>query len=156
MKTFKIHASQCSKIMAYPDKNEIPKGALTYINEWAISQRYNRKNEFSSKYTQKGNNVEEIALKFISEQIGIECDKNEKFFSDEFMCGTPDVVNEEILLDNKSPFTPFTFPLFDDELPNKDYYYQLQVYMALTGHDSAKLIYTLMDTPEKIIKKECA
>ena len=48
----------------------------------------------------------------------------------------------------------FTFPFFEIEIPNTDYYWQLQGYMALTGKTKAKLIYTLTDTPKHIIESE--
>ena len=44
--------------------------------------------------------------------------------------------------------------MFDKELKNKDYYYQLQAYMWLTGHTESYLCYCLVDTPKFIIKAE--
>jgi hypothetical protein len=42
--------------------------------------------------------------------------------------------------------------LFEDEIPTKDYYYQLQVYMHLTGLKKAELVYVLMETPEDLTR----
>ena len=44
--------------------------------------------------------------------------------------------------------------MFDRELNNKDYYYQLQAYMWLTGRTESYLCYCLVDTPKFIIKAE--
>ena len=79
-------------------------------------------------------------------------EKNEEYFEDSHFCGTPDVILDDTIIDIKSSWDCFTFPLFEDEIPNKDYYYQLQTYMALTGLKKAKLVYVLMDTPESIEK----
>jgi hypothetical protein len=44
--------------------------------------------------------------------------------------------------------------LFDSEIPEKDYFYQLQGYMELTGRDNAILAYTLMNTPQHLIERD--
>jgi hypothetical protein len=44
--------------------------------------------------------------------------------------------------------------MFADELPNKDYFYQVQGYMALTGKTDAYVIYCLINTPEDIVLDE--
>jgi hypothetical protein len=44
--------------------------------------------------------------------------------------------------------------MFDSTLKNKDYYWQLQGYMMLTGHDTSELVYCLMNTPFEIVEDE--
>jgi hypothetical protein len=50
-------------------------------------------------------------------------------------------------VDIKNSWDCWTFPLFENEIPTKDYFYQLQIYMHLTGRKKAKLVYILLDTP---------
>ena len=59
-----------------------------------------------------------------------------------------------MLLDVKTSFDGTTFPFFEDEIPNKDYYYQLQGYMWLTGKEESLLVYCLTNTPEQIVEDE--
>ncbi len=73
---------------------------------------------------------------------------------DDFLTGTPDAILSDYLIDVKNSWDCYSFPLFFDAIPNKAYYYQAQGYMALTGLDNYKLIYTLMDTPDELIERE--
>jgi len=80
--------------------------------------------------------------------------KNEEHYSNEWISGTPDVNTNEILLDVKSSWDATTFPFFDTELKNKDYFYQLQGYMWLTEKQESLLCYCLIDTPLQIVEDE--
>ena len=80
--------------------------------------------------------------------------KNEESFEDEFFTGTPDIITNDEILDTKCSFDAYTFPLFDKELPNKDYFYQMQVYMHLTGKKKARVVYVLLNTPEELTWEE--
>lgn len=71
-----------------------------------------------------------------------------------FFCGTPDLIVENVVYDIKCSWDCFTFPLFENEIPNKDYFYQLQVYMYLTGCKKAVLTYVLLNTPEELTYEE--
>jgi hypothetical protein len=44
--------------------------------------------------------------------------------------------------------------MFEADLKNKDYYWQLQGYMWLTGKTEAELVYCLMNTPLQIVDDE--
>lgn len=126
----------------------------TYLDQWIKENLYKRRKEFSSKYTDKGNRVEPLALDFIAEVLDFGMlIKNEQNFENEYLTGTPDVITTKIIIDNKSPWDCFTFPLFESKI-NEDYFYQGQGYMALTGINEYKLIYTLMDASEVEIIKE--
>jgi len=134
---------------------ELPQGAKTYCENWLTEQLYSRRKEIHSKYMDKGNANEDESLDFIAEffDYGMLL-KNEESFEDGFMTGTPDAILKDIVIDVKNSWDCFTFPLFKDESVNKDYYWQAQVYMYLTGREAYKLIYTLTDTPESLITKE--
>ena len=156
MKEFKIRASACGQIMTNPrSKNEtLSQTTKTYCETWLKEQLYSRRKEFSSKYTDKGNIMEDESLDFIAQQLNYGMlIKNEQFFENDFFTGTPDVILKNHLIDVKNSWDNFTFPLFETKV-DKNYYYQAQVYMALTGRDSYKLIYVLSDTPEHLIVSE--
>lgn len=152
IKEFKIRCSGIGKIMGV---RGLGKTGQSFCEDWLKEQIYGRRKEFSSKHTQKGNDVEDASIEFAAEQLDYGMlFKNEKFFNDDFFTGTPDVILPDHVIDIKSSWDCFTFPAFDKDIPNKDYFYQLQGYMHLTGVRKAKLIYCLMDTPENIIFSE--
>lgn len=154
---FKIRCSSIGKIMTNPRyKSElISETAKTYCEEWIKSQVYNRRKEFVSKYTEKGLVMEDNSIDFAAEMLGYGVlFKNDKFFENDFMSGTPDIIGTTSILEIKSSWDCFTFPLLETEIPSKDYFYQMQGYMNLTGLKSAILVYCLMDTPQHLIERE--
>jgi len=153
MKEFKIRASASGKLMTKPrSKSEVlSKTTKSYLQEWTKEQIYGVRKNIQSKYLTKGNEVEDAAIDYASENLGwLFAIKNEEYFEDEYFCGTPDVILEDTIVDIKSSWDCFSFPLFFNVIPNKDYYYQLQTYMHLTGKRKAQLCYVLMNTPEDL------
>ena len=153
----KIRCSAIGKIMTNAkSKSEVlSKTCKTYLQELAIEEMYGIKKEFSSRYTDKGNIVERDSIDLVQNN----CDygfmyKNEEHFENDFLTGTPDVNTDNILLDVKSSYDATTFPWFEEEIPKKDYYYQLQGYMALCNKRKSVLAYCLVNTPFQIVQSE--
>ena len=153
----KIRCSAIGKIMTNAkSKSEVlSKTCKTYLQELAIEEMYGIKKEFSSRYTDKGNIVERDSIDLVQNN----CDygfmyKNEEHFNNDFLTGTPDVNTDNILLDVKSSYDATTFPWFEEEIPKKDYYYQLQGYMALCNKRKSVLAYCLVNTPFQIVEDE--
>jgi hypothetical protein len=127
----------------------------TYLQELAVQEVYGIRKEFSSRYTDKGNEVEELSIALCNDVLNLGfIYKNEEHFSNDWITGTPDVNTDEILLDVKSSFDVTTFPFFDTELTNKSYFYQMHGYMWLTGKEESLLCYCLVDTPLQIVEDE--
>ena len=153
MRVFKMRASASGKLAVSPrSKSEaLSKTTKSYVQEWLAGEIYGVRKQIKSKYLDKGNRVEDAAIDYAADALGwLFAIKNEQYFEDEYFCGTPDVILEDTIIDIKSSWDCFTFPLFDEEIPNKDYFYQLQVYMHLTGKRKAQLCYVLMNTPEDL------
>ena len=153
----KIRASQIGKIMtASRSKSEVlSQTAKTYIQELALENLYGIRKEINSRYMDKGNIVEDQSIQLAAQVLDLEfVFKNDEYFSNDWVHGTPDVVGSNFILDVKSSWTGSTFPFFDTECPNKDYYYQLMAYLWLTGKETAILAYCLIDTPEDIVLDE--
>jgi len=153
----KIRCSAIGKIMTNArSKSEVlSKTCKTYLQELAIEEMYGIKKEFSSRYTDKGNKVEEQSIELAQEVLDLGfIHKNEEHFSNDYLTGTPDVNTKDILLDVKSSYDGNTFPFFAEEIPTKDYYYQLQGYMALTGKRKGLLVYCLVNTPIEVVEDE--
>ncbi len=157
MTTFKIRCSAIGKIMTSPrTKGELlSQTAKTYIEEQVLRAKYGVIKTFSSRYTDKGNLVEDEAIEMASNALEIGfLYKNHEHFENEWLTGTPDVNTNDILLDVKSSWDATTFPFFATEIPTKDYYYQLQGYLELTGKTDALLVYCLVNTPIQMVEDE--
>lgn len=153
----KIRCSALGKIMTNSkSKSEVlSKTCKTYLQELAIEEMYGIKKEFSSRYTDKGNLVERESIDLAQEVLDYGfMYKNEEHFTNDFLTGTPDVNTDNILLDVKSSYDATTFPWFEEEIPKKDYFYQLQGYMALCNKRKSVLAYCLVNTPFQIVNNE--
>jgi hypothetical protein len=157
MNTFKVRCSAIGKIMTSPrSKSEIlSQTAKTYVEEQVLQAKYGIVKTFNSRYTDKGNLVEDESIKLASDVLDLGFIlKNDEHFSNDWVMGTPDVNTDTILLDVKSSWDATTFPFFATEIPTKDYYYQLQGYMWLTGKQKSLLVYCLVNTPLDMVQDE--
>lgn len=153
----KVRCSQIGKIMTNPRKSGevLSQTAKTYVQDLVLLEKYGIRKEFSSRYTDKGNEVEDLSIALVNEVLNYKfIYKNDEFFENEWVTGTPDVNTDEVLIDVKSSWDASTFPFFETELPNKDYFYQLQGYMWLTGKTESVLAYCLIDTPFNMVESE--
>jgi hypothetical protein len=157
MKDLKIRCSAIGKIMTSPrSKGEVLSATTkTYIKELVLEHKYGIKKEINSRYLDKGNQVEDMAIELAEQALDLGfVFKNELYFENDHLTGTPDIITDTLIVDVKSSWNGTTFPMFEDELPNKDYYWQLQGYMDLTGKHNAIVSYCLVDTPEDIVLDE--
>ena len=150
---FKCRASASGLLMTNPRKKTetLSDTTKSYLKEWIKEQIYGVRNEISSKYLTKGVEMENESI----EVYGIYKDldfivKNSKRFNNEYLTGEPDLILDNKIVDIKTSWDCFSFPLFANDVPDKKYYWQLQSYMALTGYQSAELAYVLVNTPEHL------
>jgi len=154
---FKIRASASGQIMTNPrSKNELlSETTKTYVFDWLKESIYGYRKELNNKYVTKGLELEDEAIDKAIELLDLPFTlKNEQFYEDEYFTGTPDLIIKDTVYDIKCSWDCYTFPLFDTEIPTKNYYYQLQVYMHLLGLKKAKLVYVLLNTPENLASWE--
>jgi hypothetical protein len=149
---FKIRCSAIGLIMTEPrSKSEtLSQTCISYLEQWVKEQLYNTKKQINSKYLTKGNEVEIEAIEYYAEvkDLGFVL-KNQDYFENDFITGTPDLITNGVVYDFKSSWDCFTFPLFETKV-DKNYEAQLQGYMTLTGLKKAKLVYTLQNTPDEL------
>lgn len=153
MQTFKIRASASGKIMTNPrsKSEDISQTTISYVEDWLKERIYGYQKEIGSKYINKGNALEVVAIDSVIDWLDLKMVlKNEVSLEDDYFTGTPDLILDDEVIDIKCSWDAYTFPLFDTEIPTKDYFYQLQVYMHLTGKRKARLCYVLLDTPEQL------
>lgn len=152
-----FRCSQLGNLMTAPrSKSEVlSETAKTLVQDMFKEKELGIYKEFSSRYTDKGNQNEDLAIELASEVLDWNWIlKNEEKFKNDYIVGTPDLVNDTLLADIKCSWSGATFPMFDTELKNKAYYWQLQGYMWLTGHKQAELVYCLTNTPFEIVESE--
>lgn len=138
-------------------KNDLhlSKTCIAVIDQWIKEQPefYGRQKEFTSKYTDKGIECEDAAIDFVAQQYSWgKTGKNLlRFEQDEHIEGTPDIIRAKSIEDIKCPWWCFTFPIFEKDMPNTDYQWQGNGYMAIVKRPEFGLHYVLMDAPERFI-----
>lgn len=153
MREFKIRASAAGKVATNPiaKKDLLSQTTISYVQDLLKESIYGIKKDFTSKYTDKGNKLEDEAIDKTITWLDLPFIlKNEEQFEDEFFTGTPDLILEDEVIDIKNSWDCFTFPLFENELPTKDYFYQMQVYMHLTDKKKGRVVYLLLNTPDDV------
>jgi hypothetical protein len=129
--------------------------AKSYIQELFKEKELGIYKDISSRYLDKGIQLEDQAIQFASEVLGWDfVVKNTERFTNDWITGEPDINTDDLLADIKCSWSGNTFPMFDEVLKNKDYYWQLMGYLMLTGKDRAELVYCLMNTPFEIVEDE--
>jgi hypothetical protein len=139
------------------DHPPIPEGLKTYCKSWLKKELLGKKGvPMSSKYTEKGTVQEDVGIELAAEVLGEDfLIKNEEKFFNAFVEGTPDLIlSKDEVWDIKCSWDEETFPLFETNIPNMLYWWQLQCYMWMLGSKRAKLVYCLVDTPENIIEAQ--
>jgi hypothetical protein len=152
-----VRCSSLGKLMTEPrSKSEVlSQTAKSYIEDLFNELEFGYRKEFSSRYTDKGLEMEDEAIQFASEQFDWEfVVKNTERFTNDYITGEPDINTDSLLADIKCSWSLDTYPMFEADLKNKDYYWQLQGYMWLTGKTEAELVYCLMNTPLQIVEDE--
>jgi len=134
-------------------KPTISQTTESHIQQAFKEMKFGRSKDLHGKYTDKGIMVEEQAITLVSEVLDMFLVKNRLRKSNAYLTGEPDNV-QGMVRDIKSSWDLSTFPMFEDELPNKAYWWQMQGYMELFDIDRAEVIYCLVDTPELLILDE--
>ena len=142
-------------ILKRDSKPSLSAGAKTYIKELWLEDNYGIRKEISSKYLDKGNECEHLSIELVEATMGLGIlNKNDEYFENDYVKGTPDVITSEFIIDVKTSWSASTFPFFDEKLTNNVYSWQLKAYCWLTNVHQAYLSYCLVPTPEMLILDE--
>ncbi len=134
--------------------------ALSQTCKSHIQERFNElefgiTDYWTNQYVQKGTSEEDVSLMMAQRVHKWEfMSKNEERFTNEFITGEPDAINDDFVLEIKSSWSMKTFPMYAETNPNKGYEWQLQGYLWLTGKEVGYLSYCLVDTPEMLVIDE--
>jgi len=134
---------------------EISKTTLSFLKELALEIVTGRRKEIETMAMVKGTEEEQESINLLNSFLKSNYQKNEKRLENEYIVGTPDIIDtkNKIARDIKTSKDIFTFPYFETELNNLDYYWQVMGYMWLTGYREAYVDYVLINTPEWQIQR---
>lgn len=149
------------KTKAAKEAGELSEGAKIHAVDVWTSAKYNRYEEVYSKFFEKGNEVEESSITFLSLQKGRMFYKNEEKLANDWIQGTPDLfLGKDIhrateIIDIKSAWDIFTFNRnVAKKGASSAYYWQMQGYMMLTGASKATLSFCLVNATADLITDE--
>jgi len=134
-------------------KAELSRSAKSFLHDIHKEVIFKMDRSISSKYLDKGLQVESEAITLYSEVTGKFFAKNKERKKNKYFSGEADNTQGRIR-DIKSSWSFETFPLHEKKLPNALYEWQMQAYMDLYDLDSAEVIYVLVDTPDMLIEDE--
>ena len=147
-----IEMQSLSDRMNEPNLSQI---CITYLRKWADEKIYQRRVEFTSKMTDKGNLVEDDSINYASVHLGWGLvSKNLDRFQNDYVHGEPDVILGNEIPDIKSSWTHETFPLYSPELENEDHAWQCLTYQWLCEKQSGSIVFVLSSMPDVMIRKE--
>jgi hypothetical protein len=152
----KIRCSALGQVMTNGRGTALSKTCQSYVEKLLKEKMYDTRIFNTNKYMEKGLIMEDDAIDLLSEHYKLGgVIKNEEYFENDYITGTPDLILDDCVRDIKCSWDLNTFPVFYRTIPSKDYYWQLQGYMWLTGKRMAYLDYCLTDTPHHLIESEC-
>ena len=161
MEQILFRASMLGRLMTDArTKGGLSETCKSALQEVYISKKYRRYKQISSKFIEKGNAVENDAIDMWRRERKQIVFKNEQNFINEFISGTPDLLvlddNDKCINvpDIKSSWDLHTFMDAKMNDLSKDYYWQGQAYMWLTGAPIATFCFVLMNAPEQLINDE--
>lgn len=130
---------------------ELSDTAKSFVEKIWRKREKNVEEFLSNKYLEKGLSEEENGVSLVGRIDKNLYKKNEEFFDNGVLCGTPDIIWDEFIIDIKCSWNLETFM---NASVTPLYYGQLQIYMELTGTKKSMLRYCLIDTPSKLIEDE--
>lgn len=156
MSEFKIRCSSLGRIMTEPkSKSDGPLsvGAKTAIREIAAQAIFGVDFEISSKYIEKGLEVEDQSIALLNRVRGLSLEKNKERRSNDFITGECDLFDAQRRRghDLKSSWSLQTFPAFVEDCEDKMYEWQMRGYMMLWDADEWDVNYAMVDTPDRLI-----
>lgn len=149
----KFRASSLSQIMTDPKgKDELLSvGGKSHVEKIAKQLIYQYDEIVSSKYMDKGIQVEDASIEFYNSVMFTNHQKNTERKTNDWITGEADITTASKITDIKSSWSLSTFPITAAQGRDSGYEWQLRAYMWLWDVDFAEIAYCLIDTPEELI-----
>ena len=147
-----FRASALSAIMTDgKGKDELSVGAKTYVTKLAKEFVYGYDEKVTSKYMDKGIQVEDESIDLYNAVHLTSHAKNTERRHNEWITGEADIVADDRIIDIKSSWCLTTFPVLADQGRDTGYEWQLRAYMMLWDKPRADIAYCLVSTPADLI-----
>lgn len=155
----KVRCSSLHKIIGEPkskadrDAGKLTDTAKAAVREIAKFDLFGYQAFEGNKYTQKGNELEEQAIKLSGLTRGLALKKNTERRENDYISGECDIYvpSRKLIIDTKCSWDIGTHPFFADEAEEKakkaGYDIQMQGYMWLWDCDQAQIDFVLFPTP---------
>jgi len=152
----KFRASCLGLIMTEPKSNDetLSVGAKTYIESLAKQLVYGYDDEVSSKFLEKGIQVEDQSIELYNSVFFASHVKNTERKTNDWITGECDIATPAKIIDIKSPWSLQTFPATIAAGRDKGYEWQGRAYMWLWDVPEFEIAYCLVNTPEELIGYE--
>jgi hypothetical protein len=150
----KVKTDEDKAILAPLFDSSLSSGAKTYLDSLAKEYLYGYNNVVSSKYTEKGQIVEDESIRLYNELFFTSYTKNTERKVNAWLTGECDIDTGEEIIDIKSSWSMVTFPELPEDGHDNDYEWQVRGYMMLWNRPRAKVAYCLVDTPDELIGRE--
>lgn len=151
-----FRASSLAEIMTEPKtkKETLSVGAKTAIKKMAKEAVYGFDERISSKYMDKGIQVEDKSIELLNSVLFTSYKKNTERRANEWITGECDIFTGKKIIDIKSSWCLTTFPVLAEEGEDKTYMWQLAAYMWLWDCEEADIAYCLVTTPDSLVGYE--
>ena len=139
----------------------LSEGAKTAVEEWVVERAYGFKDFAGNKYTEKGLTLEDHAIKTVQMNslftMGqyVHMNKNEQTFENQWLRGTPDIINPTHGRDTKCSWSGVQHPWgnrkSNQKVKDAGYDVQCQAYMDLTDKPDWCVDFVLLPTPAELV-----
>lgn len=150
----KFRASSLSAIMSNGKDGDLSVGAKTSIEKMAKQFVYGYDSQITSKYMDKGIEVEDQSIDLLNMVMFTSYQKNTERRENNWISGECDIYTGNSIIDIKSSWSLETFPCLAEQGIEAAYEWQLRAYMWLWDVDRAQIAYCLVSTPEHLIGYE--
>jgi len=150
----KFRASSLGEIMTNGKGEGLSAGAKTYVERLAKEFVYGYDRIVTSKYMDKGLQVEDQSIDLLNSVLFTSYTKNTERKENDWITGECDIFTGDQIIDIKSSWSLETFPCMSEQGTDSGYEWQLRAYMWLWDVDQAQIAYCLVSTPEHLIGYE--
>lgn len=149
----KFRASSLGDIMTDPKSKDelLSVGGKTVVDKIAKQIVYGYDEIVTSKYMDKGIQVEDASIELYNSVMFTSHAKNTERKTNDWITGECDIFVPLKITDIKSAWSLATFPVTARQGEDKGYEWQLRAYMMLWDVELAQLAYCLVNTPEDLI-----
>ncbi len=149
----KFRASSLAEIMTDPKSKDelLSVGGKTCVEKIAKQLIYGYTETVSSKYMEKGLQVEDAAIELYNSVMFTSYAKNTERKTNDWITGECDIAAPKKITDIKSAWSLPTFPATASQGKDKTYEWQLRAYMWLWDVDESELAYCMVNTPDDLI-----